>query len=439
LASGTAERTQQGSAAAPRAPRRQGALFPRLHPGPSPRPGHVAHHQRMRLCGALIEALAATPYDRLSVRELCALAGVSTRTFYVHFRGKHECFLAAHDLACTQALQGALAAGGRVVRGRSLERELAAFLTLLAENEHAARFCALESFSAGALGAQAARRSAAALAAAVAQLRQQAGLSCGPPWMAEALVAGVWRVVANRLGAGRAAELPALAVPLARWLATPCAAGPSSDLGAATPGARGRYGARALVGADPALGGRRLAAFQLSPRRALMAAALDLGCRRGAGALCERAVAQAAALPVRRLREHFESPAQCLAEALTLAWEELVQRLLVLERAGGAQARIAALIDALAQDAPFAQLGLEEVVAFGPAGVRARERMMCGIERLLEPDLPAQLERPLAIEAGAGAIWGALGACRRAGRLGASPSLVPALLALTSPEAIKQV
>jgi len=54
-------------------------------------------------------------------------------------------------------------------------------------------------------------------------------------------------------------------------------------------------------------------------------------------------------------------------------------------------------------------------------------------------DYVAQLGRPLAIEAGAGAIWGALGACRRAGRLGASPSLVPALLALTSPEAIKQV
>src|SRR5438477_7835922 len=57
----------------------------------------VVRHQRVRIHGAMIEAVAQHGYGATSVR-LVGLAGVSRRCFYEQFTNKEDCFLATFDL-----------------------------------------------------------------------------------------------------------------------------------------------------------------------------------------------------------------------------------------------------------------------------------------------------------------------------------------------------
>src|ERR1700677_4621882 len=58
----------------------------------------VVLHQRTRIHGALIEAVAEDGYDATSIKQVVGLAGVSRRAFYEQFANKEECFLATFDL-----------------------------------------------------------------------------------------------------------------------------------------------------------------------------------------------------------------------------------------------------------------------------------------------------------------------------------------------------
>jgi AcrR family transcriptional regulator len=58
----------------------------------------VIHHQRARIHGAMVEAVAQSGYDGTSVKQVIGLAGVSRRSFYEQFANKQECFLATFDL-----------------------------------------------------------------------------------------------------------------------------------------------------------------------------------------------------------------------------------------------------------------------------------------------------------------------------------------------------
>jgi AcrR family transcriptional regulator len=69
--------------------------------------------QRGRLICAIADSVAAKGYAATSVADVIALAGVSRRTFYEHFKDKEECFLASYD-AGAEAIYNAMvgAAGG---------------------------------------------------------------------------------------------------------------------------------------------------------------------------------------------------------------------------------------------------------------------------------------------------------------------------------------
>src|SRR5271170_1040921 len=74
-------------------------LYERLPHGPH-RLDHnqVIRNQRARMQGAMVEAVAASGYERVSVRQVVALAGVSRRSFYELFANKQECFLQTFDV-----------------------------------------------------------------------------------------------------------------------------------------------------------------------------------------------------------------------------------------------------------------------------------------------------------------------------------------------------
>ena len=60
-------------------------------------PESAAEAQRKRIVRAMVEASARHGYAGTTLHELVRLAGVSKTTFYGHFKGKQECFLATFD------------------------------------------------------------------------------------------------------------------------------------------------------------------------------------------------------------------------------------------------------------------------------------------------------------------------------------------------------
>ncbi|MFI5168317.1 MAG: TetR/AcrR family transcriptional regulator [Thermoanaerobaculales bacterium] len=136
------------------APRRERALYPKLHPGPhSVAPESVASNQRARLYGAMIELVAARGYEASTVAELCALAGVSKRTLYERFPdGKQQCFLATYDIIVRRAEMHILA-GVRCAFGvgplERLRGVVEAFAREVAAYPNAARLVVVEAAGAG--------------------------------------------------------------------------------------------------------------------------------------------------------------------------------------------------------------------------------------------------------------------------------------------------
>lgn len=87
-------------------PARIKPLYKRLPHGPHRLDrSEVILHQRARIHGAMIEAVAERGYEGTSVKQVISLAGVSRRSFYEQFANKQESFLATFDLLAHQAAQ----------------------------------------------------------------------------------------------------------------------------------------------------------------------------------------------------------------------------------------------------------------------------------------------------------------------------------------------
>lgn len=80
------------------ASRRQPAAPARLPRGRHPlTQAAVAGSQRVRLLDAVARVAADKGYGAATVADVITLAGVSRRTFYEHFPGLEDCFLAAYE------------------------------------------------------------------------------------------------------------------------------------------------------------------------------------------------------------------------------------------------------------------------------------------------------------------------------------------------------
>lgn len=107
----------------------------------------VADSQRTRLLDAMTEQVAARGLGAVRLADVAKGAGVSLSTFYEHFAGKTECFLAAYDAVAT-----ALIAEIEAVEGDEAEQlvgGLEAYLRWFAARPAAARAYLVEVHAAG--------------------------------------------------------------------------------------------------------------------------------------------------------------------------------------------------------------------------------------------------------------------------------------------------
>jgi AcrR family transcriptional regulator len=169
----------------------------------------VAENQRERLLNGVVEAVAEHGYNATTISRIAAAAKISRRTFYEHFEGKEDCFLAAYELIEAHVLDSMLAAPRADepwpdrVRAR-----LAALLDVLSRDAAVSRVFLIEPLAAGGEIAARYRESMGLLAETLRPEPPPADLDMEV--RDQILIGGAVTLIVRRLSAGSADRLPDL-------------------------------------------------------------------------------------------------------------------------------------------------------------------------------------------------------------------------------------
>jgi AcrR family transcriptional regulator len=169
----------------------------------------VAENQRERLLNGVVEAVAEHGYNETTIGSIAEAAKISRRTFYEHFKGKEDCFLAAYEMIDDHVRASMLAAGDPGDPWPAqVEARLAALLGVLARDLAVARFYLTEPLVAG--GEIAARYRDAMQLLAETIRRQSGPAEIDAEVRDQALMGGIATLITRRLNAGEGGRLPDL-------------------------------------------------------------------------------------------------------------------------------------------------------------------------------------------------------------------------------------
>jgi len=417
-------------------------LFPRLPAGPGRMPpAHVARHQKARLEGAMVEAVARHGYAGTTLRELVALAGVSKSTFYDHFESKQDCFLATFDEIVAQLSTRVVTAyrSGGDFRER-LVAGLGAFMNLAVEEPAAASLAAVESLTLGAAGVEHRERASHAFEALIQQSFDHSPAERQvSPVTVRAIVGGIRGVAYRRLRSGRHQELPGLVVDLADWALhhqEPDGEATLSAVAAAErpvhPGTEAPAETEQLSWDEPPDSkiGRKL----LTQRERIVRAAARVVVENGYAALSIPAISGAAGVSNQTFYEHFASK----RDAFLAAFEILGGAALAAgagaflregNRPEAIGAGLRALLEHIAANELFARLAFFELPTAGPVALDQADATLDSFVAFLKPGAaPSAIgppPPPAILEAIPTGIWATIQHEIVRGRLAALPELAP--------------
>jgi AcrR family transcriptional regulator len=407
-------------------------------------PERVARHQKARLEGAMVEAVARHGYAGTTLRELVTLAGVSKSTFYEHFESKQDCFLATFD----EIVEQLSARVGEAYRSDGDFRErlvagLAAFMNLAVEEPAAAALAAVESLTLGAAGVEHRERASHAFEALIQQsFDHSAATGQVAPATVRAIVAGIRGVTYHRLRAGRREELPGLVEELADW-----ALGyqkPDSEATQSAVRAASRS-SEAAVGTDDAEGDRpgweeppdsQSSRRTLTQRERIVRGAARVVVEKGYAALSIPAISAAAGVSNQTFYEHFDSKRDAFLAAFEiLGGEALAAGARAFAREGDRPEAVGAgmrtLLEHIAGSELFARLAFFELPTAGPVALDQADAMLSLFTAFLRPELaPKALGTPpseATREAIGTGIWSVIQHEIAHGRRDALPELAPEL------------
>lgn len=166
----------------------------------------VAENQRERLLNGAVEAVVEHGYNATTIGDITEAAKISRRTFYEHFKGKEDCFLAAYEMIDAHVRDSILAVTDPAQPWPEQIRDrLAAMLGVLARDLAVARFYLVEPLAAG--GEIAARyRDAMQLLAETIRPRSSS-TDMNVEVRDQALMGGIATLISRRLNAGGAERL----------------------------------------------------------------------------------------------------------------------------------------------------------------------------------------------------------------------------------------
>jgi AcrR family transcriptional regulator len=175
----------------------------------------VLSSQRGRMLDAMARAVADRGYARATVADVITRARVSRETFYEHFDGKEDCFLAAYELVAggvRQAAQESLAVEGLDDPLERIDRAVDTYLAQFAAEPALASVFLVDIYGAGpAVG----KRRREVFDAFVDTIADGLGAkNARERFACEAFVGALSSLVTVRVAAGDFQELPGLAAPI---------------------------------------------------------------------------------------------------------------------------------------------------------------------------------------------------------------------------------
>jgi len=422
-------------------------LFPQLSGGPRRMPAErVAEHQKARLEGAMVEAVARHGYAGTTLRELVALAGVSKSTFYEHFESKEDCFLATLDatIAETSRRVGTAYRGSGDFRQRMVAG-LSAFMELVVEEQPAASLAAVESLTLGTAGVAHRERASEVFEEIVRQsLDSSSEVHEVPPVIVRGIVNGISGVVYRRLRAGRAEELPGLVDLLVDWALTyqrpdtPAVAEAVAAAAQPTTIDPEAFGDPEKPSWDEPPDSQ-LSRTTLTQRERIVRAAARVVVENGYGALSIPAISAAAGTSNQTFYQHFASKRDAFLAAFEIiATDVLGFTLAAFKEAGDSPAAIGAGLRALTEHIGrhylFARLAFFELPTAGPAALDRADEIMDNVTAFLAPDLaPSGIGGPVpqtTLEAIGTGIWAVLQREIANDRVDSLPDLAPEITRL---------
>jgi AcrR family transcriptional regulator len=183
----------------------------------------VVQNQRERMLLATAELVAERGYRRTTIELIAKTARVALTTFYEHFEGKEECFLAAFDENVDAAAEVfAELVDPELDWADQVSFGLEVFLEMVATETPRATLCLVESQAAG---PAALARYQGMLERVAPKLREGRALNPRsarlPEGLEVALAGGIAWLVHQRLVAGEAAEIKALLPEMLQIALTP--------------------------------------------------------------------------------------------------------------------------------------------------------------------------------------------------------------------------
>ena len=414
-------------------------------------PEQVAHHQRERLIGAMIEAVARRGYKGVTVSEVVALAGVSKSAFYAQFADKEACFLATFEAVVELGAEEIEKAyRGQTGFREGMEAAFAKFVELVDAQGTAARVVLVDSLSLGVASLAAREKAAERYETMIRQSFEAAPLPGSvSPVLIRAIFGGLRDFAYHCLRDGEPQRLKAHIAELIDWGVSyreAAAAGPG-------PGARLARAAdeateirvfdtdpegevdEPLSWEEPANSER--SRRTLGQRERIMRATAQVAAAKGYGALTMPAIAAAAGTSNQTFYEFFASK----EKAFLAAFDAIALR--AFEVTGTAFATrdnwleagatgIKVLLEYIAEDRLFRQINFFELYAAGPAAHDRAEAMLALFTAFMQPDpLPPEVKvKPskVVIEAIAGGIWATIQHEAAVGRSEDLPQLLPDIL-----------
>ncbi len=197
----------------------------RLPPGRHGLPRElVAENQRWRLLGAIAEGMAQRGWAGITARDVATGAGVSSNTFYKYFDDISACLLAAHEVAvdCVWGVVSS-ACEARSDRPAGPRAAIEAALAFWASDPGLAQLLGAETLAAVEAIVPERERLIARLGGLLRQNAPLGSIASGSPAAsAEHLAAAAIALLADRVRAGDADQLPGLSPELAQLLLMPC-------------------------------------------------------------------------------------------------------------------------------------------------------------------------------------------------------------------------
>jgi AcrR family transcriptional regulator len=410
-------------------------MFPQLTGGPrNLTPEQVGVHQRSRLEGAMVEAVARHGFAGTTVRELVTLAGVSKTTFYEHFDGKQACFLSTFDaIVVYVSAQVAIAYGTGATPREGLTAALERFVELVHEQPNAATLVAVDSLTLGTAGVVHRERSWEGFE----ELAGPALRGALSDVVVRAIVAGFTGVVYRRLRKDEADVLPTLVEPLVDWALgyQEAELGPDAPamVAAATPVTDAVARAESAPSWEEPPASPRSRA-ELSQRERIVRAAAQVVAEHGYEGLSIPKISAAAGTSNQTFYEHFNSKRDAfLAAYESVANEALLAALTAFEGAAdGPQAigaGLRALLEHIAGHHTYARLAFFELATAGPIALDRADATTDLLISFLEPGrAPEGIDTStprVALEAIAAGIWAVIQREIGQGRIASLPEVAP--------------